>query len=361
MKKTPLYNWHISNKGRIVDFAGWALPVSYLSIIDEHTWTRENASVFDICHMGQIFVKGRDSAKSLNALLTNDVSSMRKGQCRYSFMLNDSGTIIDDLIVYRFDDYFMIVVNAARKDIDFEWISGHTPSGTYVSDESARIAKIDLQGPKASLAAKEALGIGLSGLKYYHFWEMEFADIPLVISRTGYTGELGYEFYCEADKAIELWERFLSVDFVRPAGLGARDSLRLEMGYPLYGQDISDSVTPIEAGLDRFVDLDKDFLGKEKMLEKANLAKRMLTGIVGATRRPFRHNDKVVGQDGCEIGIVTSGGYSPSLGVAIGLAYVNKGVNSNQDVFVRNGKGSLMKASIAQYPFYKDGTVRVSV
>ena len=361
MNKTPLYDWHLKHNGRMVDFASWLLPVSYTSIIEEHMHTRSEASVFDICHMGQIIVKGADACGFLDALLTNNIASMQVGQCRYSFMLNDEGAIIDDLIVYRFDDRFMVVVNAARRETDINWMNARLKGGVEIKDASFDIAKIDLQGPKAFQAAIEATGIDLSDLGYYRFREHLWNGLDLVISRTGYTGELGYEFYCSAEHAERLWNAFLNVEFVKPAGLGARDSLRLEMGYPLYGQDISEEVSPIEAGMERFVDLNKDFIGKGPMFKRAESASRRLKGLIGKMRRPFRHNDVVVDENGMEIGVITSGGYAPSLGVAVGLAYIDDTVNNGEKVFVRNEKGAVMEAIVEDYPFYKNGSVRIKV
>ncbi len=360
-KRTPLYDRHLEMGARIINFSGWLLPVSYSSIVGEHLWTRENASLFDVSHMGRLEVEGAGSARFLDGLLTNRIASLEVGQCRYTLMLNEDGGILDDLIVYRLDgDRFMLVVNAGTTQRDYEWIDSHLPEGLRLSNRTSELAKIDLQGPRSREVLEAVLGISVEGLRYFRFVQASWRGLPLLVSRTGYTGELGYELYIDADKVLDLWNALLGHPLVRPAGLGARDTLRLEVGYPLYGQDIHTGVSPVSANLERFVDWDKDFIGKERLLkEKEQGVKRRLIGVRSETRRPFRHGDKVFSDAGKEIGEITSGSYSPSLGLAIGLAYVDAEFKEGDAVRVK-GRGQ-WQARLFSYPFYTEGTVRLSV
>ncbi len=360
LHRTSLYQEHLRLGARIIDFAGWALPVQFTSIIKEHLWTRESVSIFDVGHMGEIFVRGQRSSQFLDRMLTNSIASLSVGQCRYTLMLNDKGGIIDDLIVYRLgEEEFMLVVNAGRKDIDFNWLKGHLWEGLQIEDRTFSIAKIDLQGPKALEVLNELLDRDFSFLGYFRFVPAKLDIYDVFISRTGYTGELGYEFYIDWEKGPYLWNRLLEFDLVKPAGLGARDTLRLEVGYPLYGHDIDEDTTPIEANLERFVDWDKDFVGKEALLEKKNGdVANHLVGLKGESRRPFRQGDKVLSSSGDEIGWVTSGTYSPSLDRAIGLAYVKIETKLGDRVEVEGDRGRIT-AEVFSYPFYREGTVRM--
>ncbi len=360
-KRTPLYDRHREMGARMINFSGWLLPVSYSSIVEEHLWTRENASLFDVSHMGRLEVEGPESVRFLDGLLTNRISSLEVGQCRYTLMLNEDGGILDDLVVYRLgEDRFMLVVNAGTTGSDYEWIGSHLPEGLRLSDRTSELAKVDLQGPRSREVLEAVLGWDVGGLRYFRFVEERWQGLPILVSRTGYTGELGYELYIDADRVLDLWDALLAHPLVRPAGLGARDTLRLEVGYPLYGQDIHTGVSPISANLERFVDWEKEFVGKARLLrEKEEGVKRRLIGVRSETRRPFRHGDKVFSEAGEEIGEITSGSYSPSLGLAIGLAYVDVDFKEGDVVRVK-GRGD-WEARLFSYPFYTEGTVRLSL
>ncbi len=360
--RTPLYNEHLNLSARMVDFAGWLMPVSYTSIVAEHNWTRDNASLFDICHMGEFIVEGREAEAFLDYLITSRIRGLNIGQCRYGLLLNDNAGILDDLIVYRIEkDRFMVVVNAATKDKDFQWFAEHTRDfNAEVSDISNLIAKIDIQGPRSAEVLSEFLQRDLSGIGYFRFKEFGHNAKKIIVSRTGYTGELGFELYIPVEMAVGIWQGLLAHPLVRPAGLGARDTLRLEMGYPLYGQDMDETRNPVEAGMERFVYWDKDFIGKDALLGvTAKGTHCRLVGIISDSRRPFRHNDKVFSVDGREVGIVTSGSFSPSLKKAIGLAYIDRDIDYGDNVLVK-GRGTI-EVQVSDYPFYKNGSLRDKV
>ncbi len=360
--QTPLYGEHLKLSAKMVDFAGWLMPVSYTSIVSEHNWTRENASLFDICHMGEFVVEGGEADAFLDYLITSRIKGLEVGQCRYGLLLNDNAGILDDLIVYRIEENrFMLVVNAATKDRDFQWFSEHIRGfDAMISDVSDSIAKIDIQGPRSAEILSEFLKQDLSGIGYFRFRGFPYKDEEIIVSRTGYTGELGFELYVPSESAVGLWQDLLESPLLRPAGLGARDTLRLEMGYPLYGQDMDETKNPIEASMERFVYWDKDFIGRNALLEiKRKGVSRRLIGITSESRRPFRHNDKVFSVDDREVGVVTSGSFSPSLKKAIGLAYIDMGIDYGDNVLVK-GKAAI-EASVCAYPFYKHGSLRSKV
>ncbi len=362
LHRTALYSEHLKLGARMIDFSGWELPVQFTSIIQEHLWTRENASIFDVSHMGQIFVKGDRAGEFLDWMLTNSISSLETGQCRYTLMLNEEAGIIDDLIAYRIGgEEFMLVVNAGRREKDFSWLLSHRWDGIELEDRTFQITKIDLQGPRSLEVLNELMGRDFSFLGYFRFVEARMQDDDVLVSRTGYTGELGYEIYIAWDQGPFLWNRLLEFDLVRPAGLGARDTLRLEVGYPLYGQDIDETTTPIEANLERFVFWDKEFVGKEALKKRRSEgASHRLVGLKGDGKRPFRKGDKVFSLDGEEVGWITSGSYSPSLEKAIGLAYIKDGFEVGDRVRVE-GQRAGADAEIFSYPFYKQGTVRMKL
>ncbi len=365
---TPLNTWHIQNNAKMIPFSGWSLPVSYGSVIEEHLWTRECVSIFDVCHMGEFLVRGEDVSNKLDRILTNDISSIEVGQCRYSLMLNENAGVIDDLIVYRCkEDEFMIVVNAGCKDKDFSWIKKQLQD-CDVRDISVFLAKIDVQGPlSASVLSDffgEDIGKKIFSLGYFRFFSFTYNDMDLIISRTGYTGELGYEIYIPWDYALDFWQDLLEKEpKIKPAGLGARDSLRMEVCFPLYGNELKEDITPLEAGLMRFVCLDKDFIGKEVLLEKINSndIPYKLVGLASLSKRPMRSGDLVYTKDEEQIGFISSGGFSPSLGVGIGMAYIKPSFLSEdtigRKVYVKRGK-IVIESEIVEMPFYKDGTVR---
>lgn len=352
LSTTPLTEHHKSLGAKIVPFAGFAMPVQYTSILAEHAHTRSRAAIFDICHMGEFTLQGPGAAKALSACVTQDVESLGVGKCRYGFLLNDAGGVIDDLIVYRLEDErFMLVVNASRIAPDFARLRSLLPQDILLEDISAQTAKIDLQGPDAFDVLSRLVPGDWATLKYFNFTWTTFENLPLMVSRTGYTGELGYEFFLPAYKAVALWEKLLADETVQPAGLGARDTLRLEMGYPLYGQDLDEEHTPSEAGYGGLIK-PAPFMGSAG----AGLVRERLIALAIPGRRSARHHDAVL-CDGVQVGRVTSGSFSPSLGHGIALAYVAMDAADKTDFTIQAAKTELA-ATRTELPFYKEGTAR---
>lgn len=359
-KLTPLYEEHKKLNARLAGFGGWLMPIQYKGIIAEHNWTRKNCSVFDICHMGEFIIKGNPLANNLEKIITLNISKMPLKTCKYGFILNEQGGVLDDVIVYKIkQDEFMLVVNAATTDDDFSYIQKHITSKELCSNISAKTCKLDLQGPGSADALKAIIGNDITKLNYYAFDYFMILGNKSIISRTGYTGELGYELYVGVDKVKELWNILLEDEQVKPAGLGARDTLRLEVCYPLYGQDIDEKHNPLEAGFAGFVDFGKDFIGR-KALEKikSNGPEKKMAFFLSESRRAPRHNYKIFDEANREIGIITSGSFSPSLSRGIGMGYINsKADNIGAQVILKDGDVCI-KARIIEKPFYKDGTVR---
>jgi len=360
LKNTPLLGEHINLKARMAPFAGWNMPIQYEGIIAEHNHTRAGASLFDICHMGEFYVEGGARETGLDAIFSFSIDEIPLKKCRYGAMLNEKGGIMDDLIVYRIaKNEWMIVVNSATIDKDAAHIRRHLKKGADFKDRSAELAKIDLQGPLSRDVLTELVAPAAGKLGYYTFDFFDVLGENIIISRTGYTGELGYELYISAGKAVALWRLLLGDKRVRPAGLGARDTLRLEMGYSLYGQDVNEDTSPLEAGLERFIDLNGDFIGRDALVgQKKKGVKRKLVAFKSDSRKAPRHHYSIM-KDDKEIGSVTSGSFAPSLGCGIGMGYVAA-------PYAREGEGILIKsgrneigAVITQRPFYKNGSARV--
>ena len=340
------------------------MPVQYPSgILAEHQAVRERAGIFDVSHMGELEIRGGDALGFVQYVTTNDAGRLEVGQAQYSAFCGEDGAMLDDCIVYRFDDHYMIVVNASNVDKDRDWIAAHAQRfGTQVIDRSEETGLIALQGPEA----QEILGLltdtDLDGIRYYHFAEGTVADVPAVISRTGYTGEDGFELYLPAERTAHVWQRLLDVGRkygLLPAGLGARDSLRLEMGYALYGNDIDDRRTPLEAGLGWVTKLDKgDFIGRDALAKQKEAGVReRLVGFI-CQERGFPRHGYTVQIDGEAVGEVTSGIVSPMLQQGIGMAYVPAEAakpGTRIDIMVRDKP---IPAEIVRPPFYKDGSVR---
>jgi aminomethyltransferase len=356
LKTTPLLEEHKKLKALLAPFGGWLMPIQYSGIIDEHRACRSSACLFDICHMGEFAVEADLSACNLNSLFTFELLPMKDGSCRYGFILNEKGGIVDDLIVYRIkSDKWMIVVNAATTDNDEAHFRKYLAGKFVLKNVSAELGKLDLQGPASKKALEKIAGKNAGRLGYYTFDYFGVLGENIIISRTGYTGELGYELYMPNKKIPELWDAILSDRSVKPAGLGARDTLRLEMGYSLYGQDITSETTPIEAGLERFVDFNKDFIGKAALMaQKTGGAKKYPVCFIAGSRRSPRHNYKIV-SGGREIGIVTSGSFSPSLEVGIGMGYAAAKLALGDHITLEEGKISI-PAVVTKKPFYKNGT-----
>ena len=358
--RTPLFEEHVALKAKMAPFDIWEMPIQYSGIIDEWGACRKSAAVFDTCHMGEFRMKGDIADSGIEDAVTLSVGTIPVGKSRYGFLLNDDGGVIDDLIVYRIaNDELMIVVNAGTIDNDFKVIQSRLSSGVIFTNESEKTAKLDVQGPLSRDVMMETLGIPVKDLKYFQFFETKALDVPAIVSRTGYTGELGYEIYIERSQVVELWRRLLSDARVKPAGLGARDILRLEMGYSLYGNDLDEEISPLEAGLQMFVDYKKDFYGKIALLNRQikGLQSTKVAFRTHSRRSPRSH--QTIEVDGQNVGEVRSGTFSPALNEGIGMGYVKPKCSAVGTKIVLVGENVRIDAEIVELPFYKDGSARI--
>ena len=356
--KTPLYEAHVRAGGKMVPFAGYLLPVQYQTgVIKEHMAVRQAAGLFDVSHMGEILCEGPDALANLQRLLTNSFVNLTDGQARYSPMCNEKGGTVDDLIVYkRFDDHYLIVVNAANKDKDYQWMREHQSGNVTFRDVSEDYAQLALQGPKAmeilgKLAREESIP-----KKYYHaVFDGEVAGIRCIVSRTGYTGEDGVELYLDSAQAEEMWEALLEAgkeEGLIPCGLGARDTLRMEAAMPLYGHEMGEEVTPLETGLGFAVKMAKeDFIGK-KALEEAGEPGRKRVGLQ-VTGRGIIREEQPVYLEGEKIGTTTSGTHCPYLGYPVAMALVDAAYATEGTLVNVEVRGRMVEAQIVPLPFYK--------
>lgn len=357
--KTPLYDEHLNLKAQMAPFGGWLMPIQYSGILAEHKHCRSEVSLFDICHMGEFLFQGDISKSGLENAVSFNLSKVPVGKCKYGFMLNADGGILDDLIIYKKSpEELMIVVNAATTDNDFKHIKNTVGSGSTLQNISGTTAKLDLQGPQSRDALAALMGDDICTIPYFGFKTLRFQGMDVIISRTGYTGELGYELYVHTDHIIRLWELLLSDKRVKPAGLGARDILRLEVGYSLYGNDIDTSTTPIEAGFENYIDFNKDFIGKEALIRiQNNRPDKVRIAFEANSRRSPRQHYKII-CGGNVVGEVTSGCFSPILSRGIGIGYVSKSCSSIGTRVVIQHDDLEIPAEIVQLPFYKKGSVR---
>jgi aminomethyltransferase len=359
IKNTPIYESHLRADARMTEFAGWNLPIQYTGIIDEALHCRKSVSLFDTCHMGQFSFKGDIQKSGIENAFCFPISDIKIGRCRYGFILNGIGGIIDDLIVYRIaQDELMIVVNAATTENDFQTIGQDIGGGCEYKNISDITAKIDIQGPLSRDLMAERFGEHIRSIPYFGFIKMNIMGKDAIVSRTGYTGELGYEIYIDASAAAKLWDSLCGDSRVKPAGLGARDILRLEMGYCLYGSDIDDMTTPIEADLGVFVVTDKEYRGIRGILQqKEQGVPRIRAGFITHSRRSPRHGYKIF-HDDVMSGEITSGTFSPTLNSGIGMGYIDTALaKPGTKVVLSDGRVSV-DAEIAEFPLYKNGTVR---
>jgi aminomethyltransferase len=360
MKKTSLYEKHVAWNAKIIDFGGWAMPVQYTNVIEEHNNTRNAASLFDICHMGEITVYGPQSLDFLQYLLTRNLLDQEIGQVKLSALLNAEGGIIDDLTVYKLkQDSYMLVTNAGTLERDWQWINAIREEmgfDCYLENISDKMGKLDLQGPQAEAILQTFTQVDLTKIKYYHFQELSLMNNQVIISRSGYTGEDGFEIYAASNIIGEIWDQLLASGASRglkPAGLGARDTLRLEAGMLLNGQDMMEEVTPLEVPYGWIVDLSKDFVGAAALAAKKQAGiKKKLVGIEMTGRGIARHGYKVLHVDK-EIGVVTSGTFAPTLNKAIGLAFVDINYSVPDTEITVAIRDTLCPAKIVKLPFYK--------
>ena len=366
--RTPLYDWHASHNGRIVEFGGWEMPVQYTSIVDEHHVVRRAAGLFDISHMGRLTFSGLDAEPLLSRLLTCRVDNLADGQIRYGLVCNEAGGVLDDVLIDRLDSMnFGLVVNASNRTKIVEWIEKliaeikpeHRARDLEFEDQTLETAMIAIQGPKA-LAIMSRLtqsAVELGSLKYYTGCPGEIAGLEVFLSRTGYTGEDGFEIIVEQDAALTLWQRLLDEgqgDGLTSCGLGCRDTLRLEAAMPLYGHELNENVDPLTAGLSFAVKLDKpDFIGREALLKiKAQPPQSVRVGLQLATKRIAREHSEVFVGD-TRIGEVSSGTYSPTLEKSIAMAYVGVAHSSTGTSVEVDIRGKREASTVVPLPFYK--------
>jgi len=355
IQKTPFYQYHVALGAKMAPFAGFEMPISYEGIIAEHLAVRNDAGIFDVSHMGEFIVKGEEAANFLNYVCSNDVLKLSPGKVQYTCMPNTDGGIVDDLLLYQLsENAFMLVVNASNIEKDWAWLQKHKPEHVTMENISDRTALLAVQGKNAALYLQHLTQIALSEMEYYTFEKGVFAGCDNVLmSATGYTGAGGFEIYFDNKHADTIWNAIMQGEkFPKPCGLGARDTLRLEKAFCLYGNDIDETTNTLEAGLGWITKFNKTFIQKESLLElKAQGMKRKLVGFEMVERGIPRHNYKVYNAAGAEIGVVTSGTQSPSLQKAIGLAYVATEFSKNEtEIFIeiRNEK---IKAKVIKTPF----------
>jgi len=361
LKRTPLYDAHAALGAKIVPFAGYEMPVQYPGgIMAEHQAVRTDVGVFDVSHMGEFEVTGPDRNAFVNRVTCNDISVLEPGGVQYSAILNDEGTFVDDCTVYRFDDKIMIVVNASNRAKAWDYIVNQKKGANVrLRDISDDIGLLAVQGPRAEAALQPLSDTPLGSIGYYRHITGKIAGAGAFISRTGYTGEDGFEIYCRAKDVVQLWDAVLKAG-ARPIGLGARDSLRLEMGYALYGNDIDDTITPLEAGLAWIVKLNKGapFTGEAALKrQKERGVTRKLVGFTLLDRGIARHG-YTVHLDGREVDIVRSGGQSPSLGVGIGTTFLPAASATVGTGFEIDARGTRIRAEVVKRPFWTKGSVR---
>ena len=359
LEQTPLHDVHVALGAKMAPFAGFDMPVQDpTGITAEHNAVRTGCGIFDVSHMGEFDVRGPGAVDFVNYVTSNDVASLAVGQVQYSTILNERGTIEDDCLVYRFADRLMMVVNASNREKDFEHITRYADRfDCTVEDISREVALLALQGPAAVSVLQPLTTTDLGAIGYYHFAEGSVADVKAVISRTGYTGEDGFELYIASADARGLWDVLLATGKLTPAGLGARDSLRLEMGMALYGNDIDDTTSPLEANMGWVVKLKKgDFVGRDAVarLKEQGIARKLVGFTI--SERAFPRHGYAVFYEGENVGTVLSGTVSPSLGIPVGTCYLPRAAATEGTAFEVEIRGKRLPATVVKTPFYKQGS-----
>jgi aminomethyltransferase len=359
LKTTHLMGEHTRLAAKLSPFGGWLMPIQYDSILAEHRWCRESAALFDTCHMGQFLFRGEIAAAGIDRLFSFRLDTIAVGRCRYGFLLNERGGIVDDLTVYRLAaNQLMVVVNAGPEEKDFAAIQAALQGGSSFEDRTGHSGKLDLQGPCSREILVQFFGAEIATIPFFGFRQGKILGADAIVSRTGYTGELGYEIYCGNDRLVELWRLLLEDSRVRPAGLGARDLLRLEMGYSLYGNDLDETTTPLEAGLERFVDFSRDFVGREALIRQQSEGLRKVKAAFRVdSRRTPRHGYGIFFH-GKQVGTVTSGAFSPMLGCGIGMGYVAPDAAAIGTSLQIGQEGVSLEATVVALPFYREGSLR---
>ena len=352
--KTPLTDWHVAHGAKMAPFAGWLMPIQYEGILVEHQHTRQHAGLFDICHMGEFRIRGAGADAALAAAVSHNLATLAPGRCRYGFLLTEKGTVLDDCIVYRFGpDDFMVVVNAACAAGDFchpacPPARKRGPDRHLGTDRQDRPA-----GPRSRGRAGETVGRSLRDMPYFGFRGEAWQDCELLVSRTGYTGELGFELYVPAGRTQALWEALLADERVKPVGLGARDTLRLEAGLPLYGHELDENHTPAEAGMGRMLtSTARMWAVRARRKYARNCWPWSIEG-----RRAARNGDALLLEDGTPAGVVTSGSFAPSLGHVVAFAWADAD-KADAAAYLVQASRSRLRATPTEAPFYKDGTAR---
>jgi aminomethyltransferase len=364
LKRTPLFETYEKYGAKVIDFGGWELPVQFSSILEEHEAVRREAGLFDVSHMGEVLVEGKDAESYINYLVTNDVTKLSINQAQYTAMCYPFGGTVDDLLVYKLgNDKYLLVINAANIEKDYDWMKQHVKGDVKLHNMSSDIAQIAIQGPKAEAILQKLTDINLSGIHVFHFAQHVKLDgiTEVLVSRTGYTGEDGFELYLAADKAPALWVKLLEAgkgDGLKPCGLGARDTLRFEARLALYGQELTKEISPLEAGIGFAVKTNKesDFIGKATLTtQKEEGLRRKIVGIEMTGKGIPRHGYQVFSEGAEAIGFITSGTHSPSLKKSLGLAllsaeYAEIGTQLKVEIRKR-----MVDAIVVKSPFYKKG------
>ena len=359
-KNTPLFDRHIELGGNMVSFGGYLLPTHYSGINLEHLGVRSKAGLFDVSHMGEFIISGSDAESFLQKVTVNDVTSLSVGQAQYSAMCYANGGIIDDILIYKKKNEFMLVVNAANNEKDLDWLKSHAKGDIRIENMSDDIGLVAIQGPRSRNILQTLTDSNLTNIQFYHFVEGRLNGKKAIISRTGYTGELGFEIYANSDDIGEIWDAIMKAGQdkgLEPAGLGCRDTLRMEMKLALYGNDIDDTTNPIEAGLGWITRLGKtDFMGKKALLEaKANVTRRLV--CLEMTERAIPRQGYTILMNDQSVGIITSGTMSPSLETGIGIGYVNRPFDKSGTELLVDIRGRMKSAVVVKPPFYKNGSL----
>jgi len=354
-KKTSVYDNHVKHGGKVVEFAGWYLPVEFSGLINEHNAVRNNVGIFDVSHMGEVTVKGERAGEFVRNLVANDTNRLYDGRVMYSPMCYENGGIVDDLLVYRVNEKeYLLVINASNVEKDFEWMKKTNKFGVELKNVSDQYFQLAVQGPNAKALMEKCFSVDLNDIKFFHFKNMTLKGIPCIVSRTGYTGENGFEIYGPWKDGGKLWDAIVEAG-AAPCGLGCRDTLRLEAALMLYGNDINAETTPLEAGIDMFVKLDSgNFVGRDALVkQKQEGLKRKLVGFTLEEKGIPRHDYLVVDDHNNTVGVVTSGTLSPTLGIPVGLAYVDtKKLDDGSKLYVQIRKNKVPMKQM-KVPFVK--------
>lgn len=365
LKQTPLFEIYKNYGAKVIDFGGWALPVQFSSILEEHEAVRTKAGLFDVSHMGEVLVEGKDAESYINFLVTNDITKLAINQAQYTAMCYENGGTVDDLLVYKLDhEKFLLVINASNIEKDFSWMKQHVTGDVYLLNLSDDLAQLAIQGPKAEMILQKLTETDLSKIGFFRFEQHVNLDgiSDIIVSRTGYTGEDGFELYLEANKVKELWEKLLAAgeeDGLKPCGLGARDTLRFEACLALYGQELTSDINPLEAGIGFAVKTKKEspFIGKGSLIKEKEVGlQRKLVGIEVTERGIPRHGYQVFTPWEEEVGFITSGTHSPSLKKSLGLALVSAAFAEEGTQLKVKIRNKLVDAVVVKTPFYKRGS-----